>query len=124
MRTHPLMPRCVSPVRDHQRVSESLQYRIAVARAAADADCLINLGCDAGDAGDHIDAALCFATAVELGDEQANFNLGNELVALGRDGDAVAAYERAIAVGVADAFLNLGAVLERLGDLAGALRAY
>lgn len=109
---------------DDRGVAPSLSDRLVAARTSPDAAELVQLGCDLSDAGEHIDAAWCFQTALRVGDEVAAFNLGNELVALGRDRDAVDAYERALAAGVTDAWLNLGDVLERLGDLAGALQAY
>src|SRR3954451_10938415 len=70
-------------VGDNCGVAPSLADRLAATRSSQNAAELVNLGCELSDAGEHVDAAWCFQTALRLGDTVASFNLGNELVALG-----------------------------------------
>src|SRR6476661_4806819 len=107
-------------------MTEDLDARLRRLQASrkADADALIDLGCDLADAGRQTDAEWCFRRASDLGDTVGSFNLGNALAAQQRWEEAVAAYELALAGGEPDAWRNLGKVLEDLGDLAGAMRAY
>jgi tetratricopeptide (TPR) repeat protein len=105
-------------------MGDDLDARRYEALRGADADALIDVGCDLADADRQEQALVCFRRAVDLGQDWAWFNVANTLRELGRPLEAVAAYERALAAGETDAWLNLGHVLHGLGDLAGAERAF
>jgi tetratricopeptide (TPR) repeat protein len=102
---------------------DSLDARLHQLRLDADANELLDLGCDLADVGRLEDASRCFERAAAAGSALGAFNLGNMLRELRRHDQAAAAYAQAIEGGEPGARLNLGLVLLDLQRWAEALPA-